>query len=138
MVIVDEAAIKPPRKPYLNEEYLRRLSRSIELAIDAAAAIEAIAKRPEYTLSTKTANHTATDSDYILLIDATSGNLTVTLPNVSSADSGKAYFVKKIDSSSNTVTISGDANIDGSASKVLSSQYDKTHIVTNNTQWYEL
>lgn len=40
MSIVDESAIKPPRKAYENEEYLRRLSRSIDLAVDTMANLE--------------------------------------------------------------------------------------------------
>ena len=134
--IVNEEILKPPRKPYLGEEYLRRLARSSEVIVDAMALLEAITRQPEKTNKEIDADTTLTVSDYIILADATGGNITVTLPDADAVNSGKAYIVKKIDSSSNTVTISGNVNIDGSATKVLSSQYDNTEIMSNQTQWF--
>lgn len=136
--LVKEEILKPPRKAYLGEEFLRRLSRSIELVVDVLAQVEAITRQPEHTVSEIAADQTLTVDDYIILADATAGNITVTLPDAADVNSGKAYKVKKIDSSSNTVTVTGDANIDGSANVVLSSQYDDTSILTDQTEWFTI
>lgn len=57
-----------------------------------------------YVVSTKTANYSpsAVSGTEIILVDATSGNITITLP---SASGNKAMFViQKTDSSANTVS----------------------------------
>lgn len=61
------------------------------------------------------------------LIDTGGANRTVDLPATSGFSSvGKLYLIKKVDSASNTVTISPEATgtIDGLASVVLRNQYD--------------
>ena len=60
--------------------------------------------------------YTAVVTDHIILIDASSNNVVVTLPTAVGI-SGKVYSCKRIDNSSNTVTIEGDGSetIDESA-----------------------
>ncbi|MBN4066007.1 hypothetical protein JYT51_01585 [Candidatus Amoebophilus asiaticus] len=72
-------------------------------------------------LTSKTANYTVTASDYTILGDASSGNITITLP-ASSGITGRIYVIKKTDSSGNTVTLDGNASetIDGSTTVVNS------------------
>jgi len=55
-------------------------------------------------VATKTANYTATASDYAILVDATSGAKTISLPAASSVP-GQVYHIKKTDASANAVTI---------------------------------
>jgi hypothetical protein len=85
---------------------------------------------------TKTANYTATATDAILLGDATGGAFAFTLP-AASANPGKRYSVKKLDSSGNSVTISpnGGDLIDGSASQILSQPKQALTIVSDGTNW---
>src|SRR6185437_682206 len=73
---------------------------------------------------TKTANYTALTTDQVILADATAGNIVITLPAASS-EGARELFVKKIDSSANTVRIAaaGTDTIDGAASVTLSLQY---------------
>lgn len=89
-----------------------------------------------------TANYTATLTDHTLLVDATSGNLTITLPTAASAynttSGGYVFTVKKIDTSANTVTIKGDGaeTIDGVNTQVLSTQWMSYQVQSNGTNWF--
>jgi len=89
------------------------------------------------SLATKTANYTATDTDYTILGNATGGAITITLPKAATVN-GKVYVIKKVDASGNAVTIDGDGaeTIDGSATQALSSQYDKAVIQSDGSNWH--
>ena len=65
-----------------------------------------------------------------MLVDATEGAITITLPKVSEC-SGRWYTIKKIDASVNVVTIDGDGGetIDGVATYALSRQWSAKTIV---------
>jgi hypothetical protein len=89
------------------------------------------------TIATKTANYTLADGDDLILMDCTSGNLTVTLHAVATAKQ-KPYYIKKIDSTGNSMTIDGNASetIDGAATKSTTVQYKSFTIVPNNAgEW---
>jgi len=70
-----------------------------------------------------TANYSALDTDANIMCDATSGNVTVTLP--ASTVKGRSYRVMKVDSSVNTCTISagGSTHINGGTTQTISTQY---------------
>lgn len=84
-----------------------------------------------------TANDTATNNDSVILIDGTSGARTETLP--SSAVNGQKLYVKRVDSSNNTVTLAASAGktIDGNTSMTLTSGASLTLIFesSTNTWW---
>lgn len=89
-------------------------------------------------------SNTVADSTHgTILMDATGGNRTVTLPTAASAyDSmgGRIYDVKKTDASANTVTVvrAGADTIDGATSVVLSSQNDEVTVKSSGgTAWYK-
>lgn len=88
---------------------------------------------------TKTGNYTIlqTDKDKIILVDATSGNVTITLPSVITVGSGFLLNIKKIDSSTNTVTVSPvlAQTIDGGPSYVLDSQNEFISIASDTSNW---
>lgn len=84
-----------------------------------------------------TADYTITLEDHTILCDATSGNITVTLPTAYLGD--EYYFnIKKVDSSANTVTIdgSGSETVDGATTKVISTQYDCVTIQSDGAEWW--
>jgi len=63
---------------------------------------------------TKTANYTGLTTDETILVDATAGVVTITLP---ASATGKKYNVKKIDATVNAVSVTATAGtIDGNAS----------------------
>ncbi len=108
----------------------------LEAAYDDVS-VAALGGSTTLSVSTKTANYTLTDADDLILMDCTSGNLTVTLHAVASAKQ-KPYYIKKIDSSGNSMTIDGNVSetIDGAATKVTSVQYTSYTIVPNNAgEW---
>lgn len=82
-----------------------------------------------YIVSTKTANYSpaATFGTEVILVDATSGNITITLP---SAVSNKCmYIIQKTDSSVNTVT-------DGTNTILF--QYTSYTLISNNASWIRI
>lgn len=81
-------------------------------------------------VAAKTADYTLTATDYVVTVDATVGNVTLTLP-AASASVGQVYRVKRLDASINTVTIAaaGADTIDGAASTTLVTQYSSKDIV---------
>jgi hypothetical protein len=71
-----------------------------------------------------------------VLGNATTASFSLTLPTSVGA-TGQVYIVKKVDSTANTVTITTTSSqtIDGSASKVLSSQYDGFQLQSDGANW---
>lgn len=70
---------------------------------------------------TVTGTDTATIYDQTLACDPTSASFTETLPNIASSPLGLTLTIKNIATNGNTVTVSGDANIDSAGSYVLNS-----------------
>jgi hypothetical protein len=88
------------------------------------------------TISVQTSNYSpAATPGETVLVNATSGNITITLPTA--ASNGNFYAVKKVDSSSNTVTINTTSSqtIDGGTSAVLKIQYASITVVSDGSNW---
>lgn len=87
--------------------------------------------------TTKSGNYTLTTSDYMVAVDANAAAVTITLP-AASGNTGLTYVIKKIDSSGNNVTIdaNGSETIDGSATVVLSSQWQSKMIMCDGSNWF--
>jgi hypothetical protein len=86
-----------------------------------------------------TGPYSAGPTDFMILADASSAALTITLPAAS--NTGMFLVVKKIDSSSNVITIApfGTDTIEGLTSKMLESQYHSLTLVAGgNGVWYIL
>lgn len=83
------------------------------------------------------ADTTLTADHHTVLVDATSGNITITLPTATGID-GREYIIKKIDSSSNTVTITPQSSqtIDGQSNYVLSAQNKYIEVKAANGNYY--
>lgn len=95
---------------------------------------------PSITTSAKTTNYTVltTDKGFIILVDASSGAVTVTLPAAATAADGFYVYVLKTDSSVIAVTVDGDGaeTIDGQTTFALGNQHDSALFVTNATAWF--
>ena len=89
------------------------------------------------TAVTKTSSFTLDNSNSVFFCDATSGNITATLPAVSGA-TNRVYVIKKIDSSGNTCTVDGNASetIDDGLTATLTAQYEAITIIPDGTQWF--
>jgi len=86
------------------------------------------------SVTTETGAYTASDGD-LVLADASSSGFTVTLPTPSAGD---VVAVKKIDSSSNAVTIAtpGAETIDGHSTITISAQFASRDFVSDGTNYF--
>jgi hypothetical protein len=91
-----------------------------------------------FTVTEDTATFSVGESDDVLLVDSTSGTVTVNLPTAVGLI-GKQFIIKdwKGQSGSNNITVdgSGSETIDGSATNVLSTNYASLRIVSDGTNW---
>lgn len=87
-----------------------------------------------YTVVSKTANYTATAGE-IVLVDASGGAVTVTLPGPNPDD---LVTVKKTDGSANAVTVAtpGAETIDGQSSLSISAQYESNEITSDGSNYF--
>ena len=88
-------------------------------------------------IRTAKSGYTCTQSDRYVLADATAAAFTVRLPNASLCP-GKAYNVKKTDSTAHAVTVAAAAGqtIDGAAAYSLRSPYNAVDLVSNGINWF--
>jgi len=88
----------------------------------------------------KTATYTvvAGDDDYVLTMDASGGSRTFNLTAASTLADGFVVTLKKIDSSSNAVTIDANSSetIDGALTVSLSTQYETTTLICDGSNWH--
>lgn len=102
--------------------------------IDNAVAVDQL-----WVTVSKSANYTAVaaDRDTLIKVDATSGNITISLLAAATAGNGFMIAIKKTDSSANTVTVAanGSEKIDGQSSIALSSQYAVMVLTCDGTGW---
>lgn len=92
------------------------------------------------SIQTKIANYTAVVTDGIILVDATSGPITITLYSAAEIRHTPFLAVKKIDSSGNAVTIDGEGSetIDGAASISLTVQHEVARLIPDGTNWRKI
>lgn len=88
-------------------------------------------------VATKTSAYTVLETDDIILANGSGGAFALTMPAASTV-SGRVYNFKKIDSSSNYITIQADGaeTIDGSNTLDLTAQYESATLVSDGTAWY--
>jgi hypothetical protein len=88
-------------------------------------------------VSTVSANTTLGVDHHIVLVNASGGARTITLPDATTC-AGRQYVIKKIDSSTDAVTIvpQSGQTIDGQASISINTQYDYRRVVSDGTNWY--
>ncbi len=85
------------------------------------------------------ANTTIDATDNTVLVNTTSGALTITLPSASGI-SGRIYTIKKIGSGGIdkelTINPAGGATIDGGSSYIIYNDYTYVTLQTDGTNWY--
>lgn len=87
------------------------------------------------TVVVKSSSYSVTTSDEVVLANAASGGLTITLPTA--VNNANVYHIKKIDTSTNFVTIATTASqvIDGSTTAVIKVPFVSLTVVSNGTGW---
>jgi hypothetical protein len=91
--------------------------------------------------STSSAAYTVADTDEVILADASSAAITVTLPTPADAYAGFTVTVKKTDSSGNAVTVKTATGydidgVDGATGQAISSQYDSLTVVCDGSDYW--
>lgn len=87
-------------------------------------------------IATKTTNYSVTSVDSVLLCDATSGALTVTLPSAAGI-AGRQYTIKRLNGGANAVTVAASGEtIDGAATRSLLLQYESVAVVSDGANWW--
>lgn len=101
-----------------------------------ANALVELRSRLVATITRITANYLANTPNEVILADATSAALSVSLPDVKDFY-GMSLIVKKMDVSGNAVTITPQATqtIDGGSSKTITSQYVSYTVLSTGTEW---
>lgn len=86
-----------------------------------------------------TSAYTIVDTDEVLLLDATAGAFTATLPTAAGIP-GRSYTLKRINSGANTpiVAAAGAETIDGAAAVNLSSVFQVVRIISDGISWWSL
>jgi hypothetical protein len=107
------------------------------LSVVSGSPTWADAASPTLNTATKTSSYTVGTSDTVIFADATSGNVTITLPAAGSF-SGYRFYVKRIDNSGNSCTVAASDNIDGQASFTIDQQYTSVMVVSNGSSWFIL
>lgn len=77
-------------------------------------------------------NVTLDNTHHTMRADATTGNISVTLPTASTCV-GRIYVVKKTDGTANTVTVVGTIN--GTSNRVINTQHSGFQFQSNGTDW---
>lgn len=110
---------------------------TVQSALDYVAATGLVSGAGGAALggfTTKTANYTATATDYF--INCTTNTFTVTLPTAVGI-TGRMYIVKN-SSSGTTITVATTSaqTIDGAASASIAAQYGLVRVISNGANWF--
>jgi|WetSurMetagenome_2_1015567.scaffolds.fasta_scaffold81852_2 hypothetical protein len=91
----------------------------------------------DITSSVTVTDDVVADSETMILADASLKAITITLPQASTV-MNKLFKIKKIDSSTNTVTIDGynTETIDGETAILIAYQNSAVQIVSNGSNWF--
>lgn len=99
--------------------------------------LDVLESGPPTSIITVSGDYNADLYDDVIIGDADTGPIVITLP-VASGVVGKEYKVKKSDSSGNTVVVSGaeSEQFDGQPVHNLTSQYDYQAYITDGDVWH--
>ncbi len=92
--------------------------------------VTSLMRRP---LSSATRDTTTGATDYLTLIDASAGAVTITLPT---PESGRQLAYKRTDGSANIVTLSGP--VDGAMSTSLATQWAAIQLIGGTDRWLSI
>ena len=118
-------------------------SSTIDFTVSAGSSVTAavpdsgITELKRYRTVDSSLVDTNTISKDINLVSAAGGNVLVNLP-APPISAGRLLYVKKTDSSTNTVTIdqNGSETIDGGTSYVLYNQFESVTLICDGTNWH--
>ena len=92
---------------------------------------------PLLAVTSKTGTYSISTSDDVILVDASGGAFTVTLPTAV-GNTGKVFYIKRTDNTpANAVTLATTSSqtIDGVQPRKIFTQYEEVQVVSNGTNW---
>lgn len=90
-------------------------------------------------ITTETTNYNITLTDDVVLLDGTIGATIGTLPVIGTVPVGRKYTIKKIDTTSNSVSVSGNGvNIDFNPSWLFSTSGEAITVISDGAQWWRI
>jgi hypothetical protein len=101
-----------------------------------AGATGANAAGGPVAISTKTSSYAILTTDCFLMADCTGGNIVFTLP-VSSGNTGRIFYATKIDSSANTLTVTGNGSdfINEASMFIMAFQDQEAGFICTGSGW---
>jgi hypothetical protein len=129
---IDTSVSRRDPKPYLTTTETNEVEAIEDSILDIIRALSSFIATGIITVT----EDTSAGSYQIILCDATSGQITITLPSVTSAI--RMYYIKKIDTSGNKVVIKGTGSdkIDNYDTVEISVSNNCLKIVSNGTAWW--
>lgn len=75
-------------------------------------------------------------SKRVILADATANDMVITLP-AAATSLDEIYYIKKVDNTTNTITIDGDSGdtIDNSLTQIIRDQYEGLTMISDGAEW---
>ncbi len=113
-----------------------RVSTNLGVGTSTAHTAIQVAGPVATAVTTKTAAYTISDTDSIVIADATTAAYALTLPSAVGI-AGRQYLIKKRDNSANAVTVATTSSqtIDGASSFVLGSQWVFVTVISDGANW---
>jgi hypothetical protein len=113
-------------------------SYSYTSSVATSASYATVSDRVNYKITTLSSNTTLDSvNHYTVLIDASSGIKTISLPSTSS-NNGTLFNIKKIDSTGNNVIVNSvdAAPIDGNSSVTIQNRYTTLTVQCSGSNWW--
>lgn len=108
------------------------------VVVDANGVLKTATINTSNAISTQSANYTALATDETILVNASTGDVTITLPAADATNKGKRFYIKKVDNSHvNQVIVDSSSNIDGDPSPLSSSNpYQAWMLQSDGNAWF--
>lgn len=116
---------------------LEQIDAQISLWHDAGLrSFDSISAWLPFTVKSVTSAYTIEPFVRVILVDATAGPFTVTLPSAVGKKGQQPLTVKRMNAAANVVTVgSVSGTIDGGVTTTLNTQYQAITVVSDGSQW---
>jgi hypothetical protein len=120
----------------INDSAIYQNGSNIGIGTTAPIATLDVKGSISFQIVSQAAPYAVSDTDNVILVDASGGSRTITLPSAVGIK-GRTYNIKKIDATTNGVVISPSAgNIDGLASFTTTTQNQAFTVISDGTNWW--
>jgi len=128
--LINDAEGAPTAQPTLNTRWEVMLE-----YVDSSEVVRWHVQEHNASVTYTAGTHTITNGYELILCDTSGGAVTIDLPDPT-LSKGKKYYFKKITTSHQVTITGGGYDIDGSASKVMTNQFEACQIISNGVQWW--